>query len=584
MRRMGVCGLALAVVFAASAPWAAVGQQGGAAVAPRPSAALSSSFEKSRRAAEQITAEKLKEVLYFIASDEMAGRDTPSQGLDATARYLAERLKRLKAKPAGDKGSYFQRITLRSTEVDREQTAAALGGRAFKFGQDFLTAGRASGEAEGPVVYVGHGWVIKSKNINAYEGLDVRGRVVVVSGDGAAPPPGVTRAEIQTLRGGDWETPVSYARKHGAKALVLVPRNFQRRWLYGAASAGRASYRVVRPGKGETAEEEGDDDEEEEDEAAAAAGAEGKDVPAIIPSGAMLDALFAGEAADGAAVLRASLGAEAVKGFELSASKRLRLNVRLTEREATTQNVVAVIEGRDSRLKREYVAVGAHYDHVGVGRPDASGDRIYNGADDDGSGTTAMLAMAEAFSKGQRPRRSILFVWHAAEEKGLWGSEYFTDYPTVPLGQIVAQLNIDMIGRSKKPDDTNQANRMLTGPDEIYVIGSRMMSNELGDLTDAVNRSYLNLKFNFHYDAPGDPERLFFRSDHYNYARKGIPIVFFFDGVHEDYHRPSDSPDKIDYDKMQKVTRTVFLLASELANAPRRPAVDRQLSREQTER
>ncbi|HLM59013.1 MAG TPA: M20/M25/M40 family metallo-hydrolase [Pyrinomonadaceae bacterium] len=575
MRRFGVCGLALAVVFVAVPAGAVRARQ----AAPAPAVAVSPAFEEGRRGAERITPERLKEILYLIASDEMAGRDTPSQGLDATAQYIADRLKKLKVKPAGDRGSYFQRITLRSTQVDREKTQAALGGQVFKFGQDFLAAGRTSGEAEGQVVYAGHGWVVKSKNINAYEGLDVRGRIVVVSGDGSGLPPGLTLAELRKLPGGDWETPVSYARRHGAKALVLIPRNFQRRWLYGAFSAGRAAFRVVRPAKVPGAEEEGDEDDEGEPPAD-----EGHDLPAVIPSFSMLNALFAGEEADGARVLRASTGGEPVKGFALNASKRLRLSVQLTEREATTQNVVGVLEGRDPKLRREYVALGAHYDHVGVGRPDQGGDTIYNGADDDGSGTTAMLAMAEAWSKGRRPKRSILFVWHTAEEKGLWGSQHFTDYPTVPLAQVVVQLNMDMIGRSKQPGDAKPANKMLTGPDEIYVIGSRMMSTELGELTDAVNRAYLNLNFNFHYDKPGDPEQLFSRSDHYNYARKGIPIVFFFNGVHEDYHKPSDSPDKIDYEKMTKVTRTVFVLASELANAPRRPAIDRPLHSATTER
>jgi Zn-dependent M28 family amino/carboxypeptidase len=185
--------------------------------------------------------------------------------------------------------------------------------------------------------------------------------------------------------------------------------------------------------------------------------------------------------------------------------------------------------------------------------------------------------MAEAFSKGARPKRSILFVWHTGEEKGLWGSEYFTRYPTVPLGQVVAQLNIDMIGRSKKEGDTNPANRMLSGPNEIYVIGSRMMSTQLGELNEAVNREYLNLKYNYHYDEPNDPERLFYRSDHFNYAKHGVPIIFYFDGVHEDYHKPTDSPDKIDYQKMENIARTVFILASELANAPARPVVDKQI-------
>ncbi|HYY94270.1 MAG TPA: M28 family peptidase, partial [Pyrinomonadaceae bacterium] len=240
----------------------------------------------------------------------------------------------------------------------------------------------------------------------------------------------------------------------------------------------------------------------------------------------------------------------------------------------------AVFEGKDSVLKKEYVALGAHYDHVGTNNPGCrpvGNDNICNGADDDGSGTTSLITMAEAFAKGPRPKRSILFVWHAGEEKGLWGSEYFTRFPTVPLNQVVAQLNIDMIGRSKKPGDTNPANRMLTGPEEIYVIGSRMMSDELADENEAVNRAYLNIKYNYHYDAPNDPERLFYRSDHFNYAKHGVPIIFFFDGVHEDYHRPTDSPDKIDYQKMQSVARTIFILASELANAPTRPVIDKQI-------
>jgi Zn-dependent M28 family amino/carboxypeptidase len=305
----------------------------------------------------------------------------------------------------------------------------------------------------------------------------------------------------------------------------------------------------------------------------------------------MLDALFAGEQLSGAAVLaaaQAASGVEPPKAFALSPDKRLRLSVKLSVTEAYTQNVVGVLEGKDSKLRKEYVALGAHYDHVGADgvtgcRPTPT-DSICNGADDDGSGTTALLAMAEAFSKGPRPRRSILFVWHTGEEKGLWGSEYFTRYPTVPLGQVVAQLNIDMIGRSKKEGDTNPLNRMLTGPHEIYVIGSRMMSTQLGELNEAVNREYLGLKYNYHYDEPNDPERLFYRSDHFNYAKHGVPIVFFFDGVHEDYHRPGDSPDKIDYRKMQAITRTVFVLASELANAPARPVVDKRIPEAQLER
>jgi len=186
--------------------------------------------------------------------------------------------------------------------------------------------------------------------------------------------------------------------------------------------------------------------------------------------------------------------------------------------------------------------------------------------------------MAEALAKAPtRPKRSVLFVWHCGEEKGLWGSRYFVENPTVPLASIVAQVNIDMIGRSKKAGDTNSDNKDLTGPTDVYVIGSTMMSTELGELVDSVNKSYLNLGFDKRYDDPGDPNRFFYRSDHYNYAKKGIPIVFFFDGTHEDYHRPGDSPDKIDYEKMEKVTRTVYMLLWEIAIRPARVRVDKPL-------
>lgn len=571
MRRLITVSLVLTSLFVPPLPAARGQQPQGARVAA--ASAPSAYFAPARSAAERITAEGMKEILYVIASDEYAGRDTPSPGLDKTAQFIADRLKKLKVKPAGDKGSYFQRIALTRTEVDRERSAARLGERSFRIGIDFLPSGRTSGEADASVVYAGHGWVIKSKNVNAYEGVDVRDRIVVVSGDGVSPPPGVP---VSSLRPGDWETPVSYAQKHGARALVIVPRDFDRRWRRGVFRIAQAAYAVPRL---ETVASEEEEEEEEEEAATPAAS-----VVSIIPSRAMLEALFEGEQLDGAGVLRFAQGpsgGEQPKAFALKADKRLRLNVKLSVTEAFTQNVVGVLEGKDSKLKKEYVALGAHYDHVGAqgtsGCRPVGADSICNGADDDGSGTTSLLAMAEAFSKGPRPKRSILFVWHTGEEKGLWGSEYFTRYPTVPLKQVVAQINIDMIGRSRKEGDTNPANRMLTGPDEIYVIGSRMMSTQLGELNEAVNRQYLNLKYNYHYDEPNDPERLFYRSDHFNYAKHGVPIIFYFDGVHEDYHRPTDSADKIDYQKMENIARTVFILASELANAPERPVVDKQI-------
>lgn len=384
-----------------------------------------------RKAAQLIVAEQLKNYLSFVAADELEGRGTPSRGLDIAAKFIATNLSRLGLRPAGDNGTYFQRIPLERYKADSAKAAAD-----------------SSGAPRGVA-----GQAIKQG--------DVAPASASATTDGSAPP----------------------GQKINRPPVVTLSTN------------------------------------------------------------------------------QVSLTAEDSSGA------------------VTTQNVVAILEGSDPVLKNEYVAIGAHYDHVGIGAA-VNADKIYNGADDDGSGTVAVLALAEAFARGPRPKRSLLFIWHAGEERGLWGSRHFTDFPTVPLNGIITQLNIDMIGRSKREGDTNPLNRELTGPNEIYVIGSKVMSTDLGELSDGVNKNYLNLTFNYRYDDPKDPNRFFFRSDHFNYARKNIPIIFYFDGVHEDYHRPSDSFDKIDYGKMERVARTVYVTAWMLGNAAKRPFVDKQLSPE----
>ena len=563
----------LALAFAASLqpllPAPARAQQA-AAAARTPAAASAAVAPATVKAAGQITADQLSRHLNVVASDAMAGRDTPSPGLDETAKYITDQLKRFKVKPAGDGGTYFQRMTLRRNEVERERTQARVGDRTFKVGEGFVLAGANGGEAEGQIVYAGHGWVFKPKGMNPYEGLDVRDRVVVISGNGTSFPAGLTQAEIDAAPASDWETPISYAQKHGARALVVIPRGFDRGWRVGLRNLAGGRYCVERLNC---------EASDAEDNAAAPSRAVPNSLITIQPSSGLLEAIFEGEQKTGAQILQASASGEpdaAARGFALSPAKRLNLSIALKTTTAPTQNVVGVVEGSDRSLKSEYVAVGAHYDHVGTGRP-VNGDSIYNGADDDGSGTVALLAMAEAFARGPQPKRSVIFVWHAGEEHGLWGSAYFARYPTVPLDRVVAQLNLDMIGRSRRAGDTSRENRDLSGPDEIYVIGSKMMSTELGELSERVNRNYLNLSFNYKYDDPRDPQRFFFRSDHYNYARRGVPIIFYFDGPHEDYHKPSDTVDKIDFRKMERVTRTVFATAAEIANLPARPRVDKRL-------
>ncbi len=498
-------------------------------------------------AVESITAAQLRDYLYFVASDEMEGRDTPSRGLDLTAKFIALNLSRWGFKPAGDGGTFFQKIPLQSQRLLVAETMASLNGQKMTLGTDFI-ARAVSGDASGPLVFVGHGLQLKSKSLDPYQGIEVRDKLMVVI---EGMPKGVGRNDLRGKVGVDYETAESYARKNGAKGIVTIPTFTLRFWdriHQQTISANRATLVNSTPAT----------------------------IPTIVASEKIAQQLFAGEKLDYETLKKQITDGQIGASFDLTAAKQMNFAVKASTDPLSTQNVVAVLEGSDPTLRSEYVAVGAHYDHVGVGNPDQNGDKIFNGADDDGSGTVAVLAIAEALARGPKPKRSVILIWHTGEEKGLWGSEWFVEHPTVPLNQIVAQLNIDMIGRSRKAGDTDSRNANLTGPDEIYVIGSKMMSSDLGALSEKVNQSYLKLQFNYKYDDPNDTERFFFRSDHYNYAKKGIPIIFYFDGVHADYHRQSDHPDKIDYDKMEKVTRTVFASLWKLASGPR-PKVDRQL-------
>ena len=252
-----------------------------------------------------------------------------------------------------------------------------------------------------------------------------------------------------------------------------------------------------------------------------------------------------------------------------------------------SSNVVGILEGSDPQLKSTYVAFGAHYDHVGyaegeVVRTDGNArrlgargrvtagkedDRVWNGADDDGSGTVAVMALARAFAEGSRPKRSLLFVWHTGEESGLLGSRYYADYPTVPIDAIVTQLNIDMIGRNRD-DKTSEANT-------VYLVGSDRISTELHNLNRSANSALPKpLTLNYEFNDPSDTEQIYFRSDHYSYAAKGVPIIFFTTGLHPDYHANTDEVSKIEFDKMARITQLVYETGLRVANLDHAPARD----------
>ncbi len=230
-----------------------------------------------------------------------------------------------------------------------------------------------------------------------------------------------------------------------------------------------------------------------------------------------------------------------------------------------TENVLAYIKG--SEKPEEIIVISAHYDHVGI---DSEGN-VFNGADDDGSGTVAILEIAEAFQKavkdGNGPKRSILFLHVTAEEIGLWGSRFYTDNPIFPLKNTLANLNIDMIGRI----DPNKAEN----PNYVYLIGSDILSQELHNVSEEVNKAYINLKLDYTYNNINDPNRFYYRSDHYNFAKNNIPVIFYFNGVHEDYHKISDTPDKIEYELLTKRTQLIFQTAWEIANREERITADK---------
>lgn len=522
-----------------------------------------------RKSAETITAAQISSYLHFIASDAMGGRDTPSQGLDITAEFLKMNLQKWGFKGAGDNGTFFQKMALRRDSIDSAATSAKIGSESFVYGEDIA---RASGNSNinAPIVFAGNGWMVKSKGLNPYANLDVKGKIIAVYGEGQLGgrglvplPEGITQADLPASgRGTDWADVTAYARANGAAGVLILPSKFlQENWDAVTQNFGRSRLVVDKLSPPQTG------------------------VPTVLfVSPKTSNAIFKGEAGN------------PLEGystpFEVSSNKIFDLKIATKTETVWTQNVVALWEGSDPVLKNEMVAIGAHYDHVGT-NPNAPGeDKIWNGADDDGSGTVAVLSIAEALAQSKvRPKRSILFVWHAGEEKGLWGADYFNKFPTVNIKNVIAQLNIDMIGRSLDPakvikcgQGVRRCNEELSKANEIYVIGSEMMSSTLGTITKGTNNAYLKMEYNYRYDDPKDPNRFFFRSDHFHYAQNGIPIAFWFDGVHEDYHQASDTADKIDYQKMEKVSRTIFLTMWELSDLKERPKIDKQLPPELTQR
>ena len=483
-----------------------------------------------------ISAEALREDLLVLADDSLAGRATGTRGAQIAAEYLAARLAAAGVEPAGDSG-YFQRVPfVRSTygAGTRFEVTGAGGTTPLALGGDLVplpALGRGTPlprlVAEGELVYLGY--VAGAGAVRPEAVGELVGKVVVLV-NGA--PPGTAPGERAALEAEG---------RIGPRLRALVPLRPAAIVVLGAGRSASFVDQLARRVTGDGAAG---------DALAAASVAMG-----VRDSARTLPMLLLGRARAGSPLLPDGWPHAARPGPV--AGRRLRAQV---DNAFSALNVVGVVRGSDPALRDSYVAFGAHYDHIGI-TPGAA-DSVNNGADDDASGSVALLGIARRFAAEARPRRSLLFVWHIAEEIGLLGSEWFAAHPTVPIDSMVAQLNADMIGRN--------------APDSLYVIGPvaapNGQSRALGAILDSVNAaSSRPFALNRELDSPRHPEQLYFRSDHYNYARRGVPILFLTTGLHADYHQPSDEAARIDFPKLARVATLMYDLGRTLADRPTRP-------------
>jgi hypothetical protein len=511
----------------------------------------------------------LREWLTYLSSDQLQGRATYSEGLGLAAAYIADRLQEAGVKPAGDNGSYFQVVKVLGVRTtSRSSVTVEVNGqtRTFKDGAGITFPRNMGGKQTviaDRVVFTGYGMSLASLNHDDYAEIDAKGAAVVWLGNG----PKLDGVDVRRLLGGRSRT----AFDKGAVA-TLGPPSFGGR----GGSGGRGGAPATDgPGQGQGfgrgAVDNGDFTTVQR--------LDTKVPPAVNAEDEFFEFLFSGSAFKYADLKQRASSQEALAPFVLK-NVRLTFNVDAdyeVVRTRYTRNVVGIVEGSDAALKSTYVLYGAHYDHTGYreGGPREGGapgypvgeDRINNGADDDGSGSVGILSVARAFAQGPKPKRSLLFVWHAGEETGLLGSRYHADYPVVPLANIVAVINIDMIGRNKD-DDPKQANTVL-------VVGSDRISTELHNINEDANASLPKpLTLDYELNDPADTQSIYTRSDHYSYASKGIPIVFFFTGIHSDYHRPSDTVDKIIFDKVVRVSQLAYETGRRVANLDHAPVRD----------
>jgi hypothetical protein len=481
--------------------------------------------------ASSITAADLKRDLYIYASDEFEGRNTGSAGQKRAVEFLRDRYIELGIpSPITDK-DYFQEVPLSTAKTP--DASLDVNGKSFNYFDDFILLSAANSEVltADKIMYVGYG--IDSETYSDYSAMDVVGKIVIAKAGEPKNEEGIYSvtgtSEMSKWSNGRQEmaSKRDAAKAKGAKAFILVsPQLFPQYSAY-----------LKR----------------QSDHGGGAISLKGSDNP--------MHFMMASEAL-GTALITDLSNTNTPESIAID----FKLDYKNNADDLQSENVLAFIKG--SEKPDEVIVISAHLDHEGI-----KDGEIYNGADDDGSGTVAILEIAEAFQKatkeGHGPKRSILFLHVTGEEKGLLGSRYYADIdPVIPLANTVANLNIDMIGRTDPKRKEGSRNY-------IYLIGSDKLSTELHTISEEVNKACCNVELDYTFNDENDPNRFYYRSDHYNFAKNNIPVIFYFNGTHDDYHKPTDTPDKIEYDLLENRTRLVFNTAWELANRAKRISVDK---------
>jgi hypothetical protein len=516
---------------------------------------------------ESITSDFLKQHLEVIAHDSLEGRATGTRGQKMAADYLAGFYSSLNVKPAGDNGSYFQTFRLNAEYTDSlvyqsfrvqhgDTTHIARSVEAKEQSGEFIRMFGGAQPLKGDVVFAGFGLNDEERGVLHLDGDNLRDNWVlifedvpyVVDGDTLVNPSITSNSRVRTILAEKGAAGILLISRYDrdefdqlaeiSSGLITNPSGFSLQYLEDRRTQASFPNAVVQISPDKAAAFLGLDNPEslwEKKQSLAS------DITSF--SATKLPFILDFQPFDGPGYIE-------------------------------TENVLAVIEGADPEVSHEALVLVAHYDHIGITQPDDRGDPINNGADDNGSGTVALMNIAKALQQaadnGYRPRRSILFLHVSAEEVGLLGSRYYSDHPVIPIENTVAAFNADMIGRSD-PENIQRGDT-----DYVYLIGGEIISSELDSLVQAANSESVNMRLDRRYNDLRDPNQFYRRSDHWNFGRLSVPFVFFFTGVHEDYHRPSDTVDKIDFEKLERVTRLIYSSVIQVTNYEGRPQVDNE--------